>query len=341
MIQKITILCIVALLTLSCTTDDSTSPDEQACDNGTFIVDILRLETQQEVNDFGAMCYSKIEGSLAIGVPFDLENDITDLSPLSTLTEIHAPDNATEFAGGLSVYAQNLTSLHGLHNITSITSLRINNCNALTDLSGLGSLQEITGLSATDDNFEGRFSIVDNPQLLSFVGLDNLTSIGQSSTSNFVVEFSGSGFQSLEGLNNISTINGQVILFNLSQITTLEGLNNLQSVRSLRISANANLLNLDGLNNLQSINGALIFGSNPNLLNIDGLSNVLEVQDFITTLDIFPCNGCSPVATGNESLTDFCGFENLFTNGIYQDVEIADNAYNPTVQDIVDGNCSL
>lgn len=341
MVQKITILCLVSLLMFSCTTDDTTSPEEQVCDNGTFITDILRLETQQDVNDFGAMCYSKIEGSLAIGFPFDLENDITDLSPLSTLTEIYAPDNATEFAGGLTVYAQNLTSLHGLHNITSVTSLRINNSNTLTDLSGLSSLQEITGLSPTEDSFGGRFSIVDNQQLSSFVGLENLTSLGQNSSSNFIVEFSGSGFESLEGLQNISTIKGQAILFNLSQITTLEGLNSLQSVGSLRISANINLLNLDGLNSLQSIKGSLTFGSNPNLLNIDGLSNVIEVQNFIKTIDIFPCIGCSPVPTGNGSLTDFCGFENLFTNGAYQSVEIVDNAYNPTVQDIIDGNCSL
>ena len=45
-------------------------------------------------------------------------------------------------------------------------------------------------------------------------------------------------------------------------------------------------------------------------------------------------------AVGNTVLTDFCAVQNSITTLLEEDVEIVFNAFNPTQQDIIDGNCS-
>lgn len=43
----------------------------------------------------------------------------------------------------------------------------------------------------------------------------------------------------------------------------------------------------------------------------------------------------------NTSLVDFYGLQTLLIqDGIIGDLTVSDNAYNPTLQDILDGNCS-
>ena len=42
----------------------------------------------------------------------------------------------------------------------------------------------------------------------------------------------------------------------------------------------------------------------------------------------------------NSSLTDLCSVSLLLDNGLISSYFVYDNAYNPTQQDIIDGNCS-
>ena len=44
----------------------------------------------------------------------------------------------------------------------------------------------------------------------------------------------------------------------------------------------------------------------------------------------------------NNLLTDLCGLQYLLINdGLIGTFVVSDNAYNPSQQDIIDGNCSL
>jgi len=64
--------------------------------------------------------------------------------------------------------------------------------------------------------------------------------------------------------------------------------------------------------------------------NLDGLSNLTSVES--PWIDII----------GNTFLSNFCGLNELIINGGYNgNLTTYDNAYNPSKQDIIDGNCSL
>ena len=266
--KKISALFLILLLFFNCSNESVETQEEQEeqfCDNGTFIGNVT-LATQQEVDEFGAMCYTKVDGMLTIGQDF-LDNDIMDLTPLNSLTEIYVSSADNPLSGRLRILASNLTSLSGLENVESVNGLAIRRCYQLENLIGLSGLINIGG---TDNNWQS-LEINHNSSLQTLDGIENLSNIGTIGTIGFV------------------------------QI-----------------------------------------GNNPQLVNIDGLSGINAVYGQIKTSVWVNCGpSCTPAfETGNSSLMDLCGFQNLFTNGTYGDVHIDYNAYNPTVQDIIDGNCS-
>ena len=257
---------LLAIFIWSCN-NESLSNDQLACDNGTFIGKVI-LESQVVVNDFGANCYSKIDGNLSIGL-IGGNNDITDLTPLSSITEIFT-SNPDEGVGLLRISANNLERLNGLENVASVNALLITYCNQLTDLEGLNSLVSIGG----DDSWFQTLDIHSNENLVSLNGLNNLTTIGQESFITFI-----------------------------------------------RIAGNPELQNLDPLSNLEIILGEF---------------------HFETTIYVHCGPTCDGIR-GNVSLSDFCGIQNLFNNGTFDEdfITIMLNAYNPTPQDIINGICSL
>lgn len=81
-------------------------------------------------------------------------------------------------------------------------------------------------------------------------------------------------------------------------------MNSLQEYVLLSIAESSAITNLDFLSNLDTVDDTLIIALNPNLI-------------------------------------DFCGLNNAVDqNGITGTYTVVDNAYNPTLQDLVDGNCT-
>ncbi|MEJ6791382.1 MAG: hypothetical protein QNK89_01215 [Lacinutrix sp.] len=113
------------------------------------------------------------------------------------------------------------------------------------------------------------------------------------------------------------------------------------------------MLNLNGLNNLETIeDGNFAVTEMPLFNNISALSS-LEFIGGTLTINYTPLatlNGLNNLQTlegnlffaYNESLNDYCALENLIIVNSYsgQIVAIADTAYTPSVQDIIDGNCN-
>jgi hypothetical protein len=63
-------------------------------------------------------------------------------------------------------------------------------------------------------------------------------------------------------------------------------------------------------------------------LNLNGLENLSQV-------------GRNLIIENNLELVNLCGITNLVSqDGILEDYIVFDNAYNPSQQDILDGNCS-
>ncbi|AXG71287.1 receptor L domain protein [Kordia sp. SMS9] len=268
--KKIVLLAIVTSLFFSCATDDAIRTLPVLVFQGNLV-----LKTQAEVNAFGAQGYNVIDGALYIGDPFvetntPVPSDITDLSPLNTITSV---------VRQLEIQSNPLlTSLNGLSNLSVVSGLIVNDNENLTSLDGLSGLHFIEGNSIlTGQNvfIGGVISLLDNPSLTSVEGLSNINP---------------------QVLSRVSV--------NTTGLASLAGLENITNVATLQIINNDNLASLAALQGLSGID---------------------------TTVFIF----------NNDILTNYCILQAPLQNNpeltIYN---VSENQFNPTLQNIIDGNCS-
>jgi hypothetical protein len=168
----------------------------------------------------------------------------------------------------------------------------------------------------------GHVAIFENDFLENMSGFDNLTDVGKSL---YIV-----GNQSLEhitGFNNLEIIqdmSGLQLSQNFS-LLSLTGLISLQSLPHVWMADNYLLNNITGLNNLTTAPNLFIIGNG--LVNLNGLNSLSYVDELFIA--------------GNQTLTDFCDLQNLMINGNFSgSYHVEENAFNPTQQDIINGNCS-
>jgi len=276
-------------------------------DNGMFVGDVT-LTTQQEVDDFGAQCYSGITGSLFIGNTF---NNIFSLIPLINIKSI---------GNQLDIVGTDLTSVYGisLNTNSSINDVNIRSNNSLINLKEIQLPAQMNGLS-----------IGNNDMLMTLEGLEEITSI------NMIFSlYHNDSLESLNGLSNLeywkySSFKGNQNLENFT------GLNSLLSIEDLWIQETY-FKNLIGLESLTHIGFEILIHDNTLLESLNGLNNVsfLGQNSKIGLTQYGVSSGPNPL------LTDFCALQNLLTNGTYCGLTISNNAYNPTVTDIIAGNCA-
>lgn len=275
----------------------------------------------------GLINVTSIVGNLSIS-----NNALTSLMPLNNLTSI---------TGNLFISDQSLATLTGLENLSSINgNISISNSNSITSLNGLDKIATISGdlyLNANDnlislnglDNLTsigGNFTVSNNNNLISFEALDKLALIDGTATINRNARLS-----SLNGMEGITAINGDFTISENNRLNTLEGLESLASIGAIfKIDENDSLTSLTGLDNLNTIGGSFTMFRNKNLISLAGLENLISVGSTITI----------ERHDQNPRLSDFCALTNLFVNGTYGPVNILNNFFNPTVQDIKDGNCN-
>ncbi len=301
------------------------------------------LTTQQQVEDFGNFGYDTVNGNIRIG-DFEIDSDIDDLTSLASLENV---------MGSLVIFNNsNLVSFVGLNNLSSVQSLSIqgntslNSIGALSNLNEVGeiniagnqilsSLEGLEGVSSTNS-----ITLFSNPFLTSLNGLNSLTAATDVTLGNL------SSLNSISALGNLSSAD-RVQLYNLPELNTLEPLSQLTELLFLRITRVNGLTDLSAFSNLTSINFLNLAG-NESLTSLDGLENLIYSEWILIGIDLeFDIFVDAP----NNNLTDYCALENLFINGTYIEnptnpnfptngVTIVDNAYNPSVQDIINGNCS-
>ena len=92
------------------------------------------------------------------------------------------------------------------------------------------------------------------------------------------------------------------------------------------------VVSLVPLTTLVEVEGDVLI-RNTSLITLNGLENLITVTGSITI------NSDLEQGMPIQNINDFCALQNLFTNGAFGTVTIADNGFNPTVQDIIDGNC--
>lgn len=157
-----------------------------------------------------------------------------------------------------------------------------------------------------------------NFNLASITGLQNVTSIG----GDLIIE-GNSVLTSLAGLNNITIVSGDLIigngygfyLFGNPLLNSIAALENLDSIGGyLIINYNSSLIDFTGLNNLTSIPGSLFIWGNDVVCSLTGLDHITYIHGAFEIV-------------GNDSLSDLGGVEELITIG--GNLRIANN-YNLT-----------
>lgn len=214
------------------------------------------LETQEEINDFGANGYSSITGLLQIKEGFGHRFSITDLKPLMSINSVaslfimdndalkslEGLNNITSVVEDLTVYQNDaLINIEGLNNLTSVKSEMIISANhALTNLNGLNNLTTV-----------GKYlKIQENISLIDLDGFEKLNSVGKSLWIR-----DNKSLSNLKGLKNITSLEAEMIISGSTELTNLEGLNNFVSIMEIWIYDNTKLTNFCDISSLVKQNG--------------------------------------------------------------------------------------
>jgi len=283
----IVIVCLLVLIILS----------ESNAQN-IFTGDVL-LETQAEVDSFGANNYTEITGNLEIGQTSS--SNVTDLTPLVLLTSI----------GGDLKVSGGFTNLNGLQNITTIGgTLLVGECSYITNIDELSNLSII----GKDIFFEH------NLALLTVDGIIGITAVNGS------LHLSRNrALTNVDGFKNITSISDSLYLFD-NVFINLNGFKNLTTIGSnCEINRNFNLTNIDSLINLTTVGGSIKLHNNQSLTSIDGLGNLQSV-------------GGNLQVTANILVDRFCPLFTLLSGGgLAGTYVVLGNLTNPTITEIIAG----
>ena len=158
----------------------------------------------------------------------------------------------------------------------------------ITNLIGLNVLTSIWG----------RLRFYDCDVLSSLEGLENITFIG----GDLDIYGSSDVLTNLTGLDNLTTIGGGLIVNQTDALTSLTGLENVTTIQGyLQVSGNESLINLTGLDNLISVGENMWIGENTVLTNLTGLESLVTIGE---GFEIY-----------TSSLTSLSGLESLSTIG--------------------------
>mgnify|MGYP003119039903 CR=1 FL=1 len=238
---------------------------------------------------------------------------------------------------GKKIRMSNLSSLETLAPLSNVTSdlelLEIRNLDLIENLEGL---ENITIKNGGDLTITGNLSLTDGsvlanaipPYLNSAYFSGYARNCGPTCTSvASTVPLSDFNF-----LNNLESAG--YITFIKQGMTSLDGLENLNQTGALELKTLPNLTDITPLNGLIEVTDRMRILNCSTLTTLDGLESLNAVGQLII--------GSNSTGSTNDNLRDFCALQNLFTIGSYNldEVSIEGNAYNPTVQDIIDGACS-
>lgn len=190
----------------------------------------------------------------------------------------------------------NCTEIEGYVGIGGWYDSDIHNLDGLSVLTSIGG-----GLSIGNTNYGG------NPQLVSIAGLSNVTSIG----SGGLDICHNDSIVSLEGLENLTEINGLLMIWSNDNLVSLNGLENVNSIgQQLFITHNKCLKSMSGLDGLTSIGGFLEIILNDSLVTLTGLDNLHTVGQYVKIRD----NPLLISLSGLDNLNNIGGYLGIFTN---------------------------
>lgn len=277
------------------------------------------LYNQEAINEFGSHHYDEILFNLTIE-----SLGVYDLSPLHDLKIVHGDvnikyspfenleglENLNAIGGNLYFYNnQNLINLNGLESITRIDGKIQSYSNRfLNDISGLKNVRGFKGGLEFEETKIREITIFQDA-----TSLENLY-LGYNPELHNI-----SGLRNVTEIEDYLDLGGNNALMNLNALSAINHINGDVHISSPAISS-------IGLVNLESVGGILDLFFLPGITDLDDLSNLRSFAILIIW--------------ANENLVDLCGLSSAVIN-MNIPVDISGNPYNPTLEDFINGDCSL
>ena len=167
-----------------------------------------------------------------------------------------------------------------------------------------------------------------------------------------IIQSGGTDITNLNGLSQITAIQGNLKIESNNSLTSLAGLENLNCVNGyLDISSNNSLSDISALTNLRSLNGYLKISGNGDLASLTGLGNLGAIAGFLeisendnltslTGLEAIDYTTITDLTLRNCSSLSFCELENIclyLDNGGFASIEGNDIGCNNLTE--VEGAC--
>ena len=242
----------------------------------------LKIGGNDRLSDIGLGNVSKLSGDLLV-----FENwKLTDISGLEKLAEVD---------GNVSIESNGVANISGLSRMTYVGgSLQISSNNLLSNISGLSELTKVDGDMIIKRNdklvniclksltqVDGKFLVKQNQKL---IGLGNkLEMVGSLEISE------NEALSSLDWLQDLSSIGGDVKIHENPQLQTLNGLQNILSYvnGSLSIVNNEHLEDLKALENVNHVSRDLVIQYSGGRVLSNCLNNIIVVGSDLKIVGLF------------------------------------------------------
>lgn len=321
---------------------------------GTYLGNLV-IGSQSELNNFslsGDASLNIIEGDLII--QSDGSDNIFDLSIFDNLNLIRG-----------SLIIRDNPILSNLDYLTALTVieggvLTIENNRNLVNLCGLGNLTGSISESINNNGFNPSLAdvIAENcktndliyeeyPRFDTQAAIDALPDGITHFPGELVIGLEpGNDITDLSKFSKLRRIEGRLIIQRSPQLTDLTGFRSLEFVGNttsdeLVIRQMDGLTTLDGLQALRHIGRRIGIRENPVLQTLDGLDNLQTIGENRILIGV-----CDSPVHGNPSLTDYCALQGIIGIIGIEQLELASSCldsfsnFNPSFQDVLDGNCS-
>ncbi|PKA98068.1 uncharacterized protein DUF1573 [Flavobacteriaceae bacterium MAR_2009_75] len=269
---------------------------------------------------------SKLENLNALSHLTRVENFVNIFgNPL--LNDLNGLSNITEIGNDLWIRENNsLTSLEAFSKLTLVfDSFRLVNNIAIESLDGLENLR----------TQKGSFTVMNNQKLYNYCAIKNLLS-----SETFTGSFSSTRWNRYNPTRSL--ILGQDCSKEIP-LDTYHGSLNLESDNGIEQFASKGYTKFDGT---LSINGSRDLGQ---ITTLEPLSNLVSISQELTIYDtdLTSLNGLEKItllknftARNNETLVDYCAISTLAQNEGITFYISENNIFNPTIDNLKDGNCA-
>jgi hypothetical protein len=283
----------------------------------------LYIDSQAKLESIGNANFTKINGNVIL-----IGNNITDVSSFGSLKYIY---------GNLQILGTQLVNIDALAkvNVPEGSHVTVVNNQKLKNLNGLAGIDvALTVLEIRDnkmlENIDGVRNVKAATHMLTISDTDNMLNLNGLANVSGSVRFlsirSNNSLTDISALSKITQVTDLIFARN-SQLTTLNGFTNLKEIKNLVLDANNKLEDVSGFSELETCQ-QLTIQNNTSLKHLNGFLKLRKVDDYKMKI------------TGNTSLRDFCGLQPVAQIGNIG-YEIRNNFYNPTKDQIKEGQCSI